>query len=259
MPTPFPGMDPYLEHPALWPDLQNSLIIALRDALVPRLRPRYYVAVEERIYTFEPGELVLAGRANGAVVAPPGLPEPAQSQVASGSSAGVVVALTMPDLIRETYLEVRAVGSDEAVTVVEILSPSNKRPGEGRTQYVRKRRVIASLRTHLVEIDLLRSGEPMPIQHWHGISDYRIVVSRADQRPQALLLPFTVRQSIPPFTLPLYPVDPEPTVDLNDLLHALYDRGGYDMRLNYRGDPEPPLAPADAAWATELLQSAGLR
>ncbi len=57
MPTPFPGMDPCLEHPALWPDLHNSLIIALRDALVPRLRPRYYVAVAERIYTFSRGSL----------------------------------------------------------------------------------------------------------------------------------------------------------------------------------------------------------
>jgi hypothetical protein len=93
--------------------------------------------------------------------------------------------------------------------------PSNKRPGEGRAQYLRKRNVILSSLTNLVEIDLLRGAEAMPIQRWSDTSDYRILVSRAEQRPRALLLPFSVRQPIPAFALPLYPGDTEPLVDLN--------------------------------------------
>ncbi|MEI7643913.1 MAG: DUF4058 family protein [Chloroflexales bacterium] len=68
MPIPFPGMDPYLEQPAIWPDLHNRLIVTLADDLAPRLRPRYYVSIEERTYTVEPGDLLLAGRADIAVV-----------------------------------------------------------------------------------------------------------------------------------------------------------------------------------------------
>ncbi|NJN19157.1 MAG: DUF4058 family protein, partial [Oscillochloris sp.] len=145
------------------------------------------------------------------------------------------------------------------VTVVEVLSPTNKRPGEGRAQYLRKRREITSSLTHLVEIDLLRVGEPMPVERWHGVSDYRILVSRAEQRPQAVLFPFNVRDAIPAFGLPLYPGDPDVPVDLNQLVHALYDRGSYDLRLHYRDEPEPPLSSVDATWADALLRDAGLR
>jgi hypothetical protein len=259
MPTPFPGMDPYLEHPALWPDVHNSLIVALRDAIAPQLRPRYYVAVEERIYTYEPGDLVFTGRADvavGPLVPPPTADVPETTVAMDG---GMMVELAMADMIRETYLEVRAVTTNEVVTVLEILSPTNKRPGEGRDQYLRKRRVILSSLTHLVEIDLLRSGEPMPLQRRAGTSDYQIMISRATQRPQAWLIRFNVQQFIPTFQLPLYPGDPEPVVDLNRVLHDLYERGSYDLRLNYHGAAEPPLSAADDAWAAALLREAGLR
>lgn len=256
MPTPFPGMDPYLEQPALWPDLHNSLIVALRDDLAPRLRPRYYVAIEERTYTVEPGDLLLAGRADVAVVGPSrDTVAPAPDRVESG---GVLVSVDMPDEIRETYLEVRS-ATGEVITLVEILSPTNKRPGEGRGLYLRKRRSVLGTLTHLVEIDLLRAGEPMPVSGWAGQSDYRIMISRGNRRPRALLLPFGVRQPIPAFALPLQPNDVEPDVDLGRLLHTLYDRSGYDLRLDYRAAADPPLADADAAWADELLRAAGLR
>ncbi|RRR73552.1 MAG: DUF4058 family protein [Candidatus Viridilinea halotolerans] len=259
MPTPFPGMDPYLEHPALWPDLHNSLISALSDELAPQLRPRYYVALEERMYTDEPGDLVLAGRADVALVATPNLPVLAPALATNPEVEAVIVALPLPDMIRETYLEVRTVASGEVVTVIELLSPSNKRPGEGREQYLRKRRLITGSRSHLVEIDLLRSGVPMPMQGYTGSHDYRIMVSRATQRPQAILLPFRVRQAIPKFHLPLYPGDPEPAIGLTPILHALYARRSYDLRVNYANETEPPLVPSDAAWADGLLRSAGLR
>lgn len=259
MTTPFPGMDPYLEQPWLWPDVHNSLIAALRDDLAPQLRPRYYVAIEERTYTGEPGDLVFAGRADVAVVRPAVVRETDESVLLNDGAGGVVVDIALPDVLRETYLEVRSTDTGQVVTVVEILSPSNKRPGEGREQYMRKRNMITGTLTNFVEIDLLRYGDPMPVQGWSGRSDYRIVISRGRYRPKSLLIPFSVRQPIPSFRLPLAPGDTEPTVDLNRLLHALYERGSYDLRLNYRVDPEPPLRPEDAAWAAQLLQDAGLR
>lgn len=165
----------------------------------------------------------------------------------------------MPDLIRETYLEVRAVTTNEVVTVFEILSPTNKCPGAGRDQYLRKRRVILSSLTHLVEIDLLRGGEAMPLQRRTGTSDYQIMISRAAQRPRAVLLAFNMQQPIPTFPLPLYPGDSEPAVDLNRILHNLYDRRSYDLRLNYHVAAEPPLSAAGAAEADALLHKVGLR
>jgi len=259
MPTPFPGMDPYLEHPALWSNVHNSLISALGDVLAPQLRPRYYVSIEERIYTYEPGDLVFTDRADVAVG--PLTPQPldALMEPLTSGDGGLIVELDMADLLRETYLEVRAVTTNEVVTVLEILSPANKRPGEGRDQYLRKRRVILSSLTNLVEIDLLRGGEAMPLKGRSAPSDYQIMISRAAQRPRAVVLTFQVAQPIPAFALPLYPGDPEPLVDLNRALHDLYDRRSYDLRLNYRYPAEPPLRDAAATWVDTLLREAGVR
>nr|WP_044201114.1 DUF4058 family protein [Oscillochloris trichoides] len=254
MPTPFPGMDPWLEHPIIWPDVHNRLIVALAESLAPPLRPRYYVAIEERTYLIEPGDLVFTGRADVAVVGP-GYAQALQ-YAAKAEAGGLEVLVEMPDLMRETYLEIRASATGNVVTMLELLSPTNKRPGEGRKQYLRKRDAVVSSLTHLVEVDLLRAGEPMPMSGWNDRSDYRILISRGNKRPRSLLLPFSVRQPIPTFHLPLLPNDTEPLVDLGPLLHALYDRSGYDLRLDYKRPPEPPLDEADAAWAEELLRTA---
>ena len=256
MPTPFPGMDPYLERSDIWPDVHNRLIVALADDLAPRLRPRYYVAIEERTYTVEPDDLRLTGCTDVAVV---GSTRSASAPAAEhAESGGVMVLVDMPDQIRETYLEVRF-ASGEVITVIEVLSPTNKRPGEGRGLYLRKRRSVLDSFRHLVEIDLLRAGEPMPVSGWAGQSDYRLLISRDNRRPRALLLPFDIRQAIPNFVLPLKPEDPEPVVDLGQLLHALYDRSGYDLRLDYRAEADPPLTGDDAVWADGVLHESGLR
>ena len=112
---------------------------------------------------------------------------------------------------------------------------------------------VLATRTHLVEIDLIRAGEPMPIIGNGSASDYRILVSRGDRRPNATLYAFGVRQSIPTFPLPLKPADQEPIVDMGRLLHDLYDRASYDLRLDYKGEPDPPLPAAAATWADQLL------
>lgn len=259
MPTPFPGMDPYLEQPALWPNVHTSLIIAIRDELAPRLRPRYYIAVEERIVRMDSDELVFAIRPDVSVFEP-STPQAGQELLTETDQADVVsVELSIPDEVREVYLEIRSVETRRVVTVIEILSPANKRLGEGREEYLRKRLNILRTFTHLVEIDLLRMGEPMSLRGYDRYADYRILVSQAQRRPKADLRPFSVRQAIPTFPLPLLPEDDEPVVDLNQLLHVLYDRAGYDLRINYQEAPDPPLSDADAAWADALLHKAGLR
>src|SRR5690348_9035795 len=128
MPTPFPGMDPFLERPRLWLDVHNSLIILLRDDLAPRLRPRYYVSVEERTYTAEPTVLVFAGRPDLAAIQPAvAARAPGGVATLTASSTAITVEVPLPDEIHETYLEVRATGSDRVITALEILSPTNKR------------------------------------------------------------------------------------------------------------------------------------
>ena len=257
MPCPFPGMDPYLEHPTLWPGVHNGLIAALQLALAPQVRPRYYIALEERVYVTEPDQRAFIGRPDLAVVGPS--EAGAAFQPASTASLVLTVRVPLPDEVRETYLEVRETGTDYVIAVLELLSPTNKRLGRGRRIYEDKRLDVLATRTHLVEMDLIRAGEPMPILDNGSTSHYRILVSRGDQRPHAILYAFGVRQAIPPFPLPLKPEDQEPLVDIGSLLHDLYDRASYDLRLDYQGEPAPPFSAEDALWADQLLRRQGRR
>ena len=103
MSTPFPGMDPYLEHSDVWPDVHNSLIIALRDYLAPRVRPRYYVSVEQRTYRQEPGGLSFAGRPDVAVLAEPAAAYRIAPTTTLRPVSAITVELPVPDILRETY------------------------------------------------------------------------------------------------------------------------------------------------------------
>jgi hypothetical protein len=253
MKSPFPGMDPYLEHPSLWPDIHNSLIAAIRDRLSPQVAPDYYVRLERRAFLVAPDDLAFIGRPDVAVISPT---QPRSKQALPLAEAGVVsIIVPMADEVEETFLEVHDVRSGLLVTVLELLSPANKLHPDGREAYERKRRYIFSTRTNLVEIDLLRDGEPMPMDGKKVVSDYRIMVSRGSTRPRAQLYPFNLRQPIPAFHLPLLPGDKEPLVELNEILHDLYGRARYDLSLNYHQPPHPPLPEEDRAWARELIES----
>ena len=262
MSTPFPGMDPYLEQSYLWPDVHNSLIGDLRDVLAPQLRPRYYVSVEERAYIADKTGDRFTGRPDVAVVKR--RPSRSFSGVAVADSVATMapirqVTLPIMDQERVTYLEVRSVETNRVITVIEILSHVKKRTGRGRTNYEQKRLNIFYSASHLVEIDLLRASNPMFLVDYHEESDYRILVSRAETRPKAELLPFNVKDAIPTFHLPLQAGDKEPLVDLGQLLHDLYDVAGYDLRIDYRREPIPRLSKEDALWTDKLLREAGWR
>lgn len=253
MSSPFPGMDPFLEHPHFWHQVHHRLITQIADALMPHVRPKYRVAVEVRVYREElPDPFV--GRPDVAVLRE-------QTAVAYATAPPMPRSVYVPvfDEIHEGYLEVREVATGDVITALEILSPSNKRAGEGRQAYQLKRARVLASATHFVEMDLLRAGEPMRLFDEGASSDYRILVSRAEQRPKADLYAFSVRQPIPAFPVPLQREDAEPRLDLQTLFAELYDRAGYDLAVNYRGEPMPPLSEEDATWADALLRAQGLR
>ncbi len=256
-------MDPYLEHPGLWPDVHNRLITMMANALAPEVRPRYYVAVEERVYLTAP-ENTFVGRPDVTIVE--SIDESLWPRVKETLTPYRPFLINLPTLIldevRETYLEVREAAGGQVVTVIELLSPANKQRGsEGYAQYLNKRMNILRSRTHLIEIDLLRSHKPLPMEGNPPASDYHFIVSRGWQRPQAHLYAFNLRETIPDCPIPLQKNEQEnePLLDLQNLLHTLYEQAGYDLRIDYRIEPVPSLNPPDAAWADELLRQAELR
>lgn len=266
MPTPFPGMDPYLEHPQLWPDVHSRLITGIGNALGPRLSPRYVVSVEERVYIASVEPKSFLGRADVSVSGPR-LSEPAPAWVTVAPAAPppsapaarmpLVVRLPARDIVTERYLEVRDAEFGHVITVLEILSPGNKRTGSvGYHEYLAKRDALLASTTSLVEIDLLRAGERPPLGEAAPESDYRLLVHRGWRPGVADLYAFGVRDAIPLIPIPLRRGEDEPLLDLNSLLHALYDQAVYSLRIHYDQPPTPPLAEADATWVTELLRPA---
>ena len=178
--------------------------------------------------------------------------EPAESAVCV-----IDVDVLMRSEVEETFLEVHEVGTERLVTLIELLSPANKVSHDGRERYELKREHIFTTRTNLVEIDLLRAGRAMPLNSRKaGAGDYRVLIARGATRPAAKLHTFGLRQPIPTIPIPLLPGEDEPTLDLNEILHALYDRARFDLRLRYDQPPIPPLREADAGWASELIGNA---
>ncbi len=249
-------MDPWSEHPALWPDVPSRLIAAVADALSPLVAPKYYVGLEQRTNTLtSPEELAFIGVPDLSVSTHH--PAPGPGGLARDEVGGQVLEVEIPSVeeIRETYLEIRSVKTRKLITLLEMMSPANKLMARGRRKYERKRaRVLDSL-TNLVEIDLLRAGKPM---NWVGggrHSDYRILISREPRRPRAQLFAFNLPDPIPLIHLPLLPGDPEPPLELGMVLHALYDRARFDLLIDYSEPPTPPLREDLAAWARPILPS----
>jgi hypothetical protein len=262
MPTPFPGMDPYLERRGLWEEVHTALITRTQQFLTPLLRPKYRVAIEQRTYlslVMPGGELI--GKPDVMVTTP---------HAPAGETVMMAVAMTAPAVadeplvgelpqaeeVIERYLEIRDTVTHDVITAIEILSPTNKQSGEGRRQYEQKRLNVLASATSLVEIDLLRGGQPFAMSlsgQAAPQSHYRIVISRSWQRPRADLYLFNLQQPIPAFHIPLRPGEKEPVLPLNQLLHELYDQSGYDLAIDYHTSPVPPLAPAERDWASQLL------
>ena len=248
MPSPFPGMNPFLERDDVWPDLHHRLIDRIADALADQVDPRYLVKIEEHLYVQDaPESPHRAGPRADVAVKPAGVP-------AAGPSLAVLEAparihLPWPDIEYQAYLEVRDRSSRELVTVLEVLSPTNK--GRHRDQYLRKRELVLASTAHLVEIDLLRGGDPMPAPDRPGC-DYSVTVSRVERRPEADFWPIGLRERLPMIPVPLRAPDRDATLDLQELLHRVYDAGRYAHYV-YEGRPQPSLSPDEEAWSRQFL------
>ena len=257
MNTPFPGMDPWLEHPILWPDVHNGLIASLRDVIAPLIAPRYVVRMERRVYMVQPDDAELAGIPDLNILRERLFP---YTPVAPAPAGAYAVDLPAAEEVEIGHLAVYAVDAPTKerwlVTVIEVLSPVNKLSKEGRQKYLEKRAELLGNRTNLVEIDLLRAGEPLPMTGDAPRSDYRVVVARGWRRPRAYVYPCNVRDPLPDFPLPLQRGEAEPLIPLNATLHALYARARYDLELDYSVAPKPPLRAEDAEWARQLVRMA---
>jgi Protein of unknown function (DUF4058) len=261
LPSPFPGMDPYLERGRVWSDLHHSLITAIRDALAPQVAPAYYVAIEERVTTVEVARGENVREPDAAIIPTRPVPVPSGGVAVAEAPAATAIRVTLPryETVREGYLEIRGVQNQVVVTAIEVLSPTNKLSSEGRQEYEKKRRAVLSSVTSLIEIDLLRAGEPMQMEPL-PMSDYRLLVSRGWEHPEASLHAFSIRQAIPAITVPLQWSEAEVSLSVGELLAQVYDRARYDLRVDYKAaPPEPALSAEDAAWVDALLREKGLR
>lgn len=258
MPSPFPGMDPYLEAPWIWPDVHHGLISQSQTVLNAQLRPRYVARVELRVYISDdddPGRQLFVPDLR--VERSPKRKGISKSK--GESTLAITEPLIVPTLvdeeIEEAFLKIIHVETKELVTLIEVLSPSNKvRGSKGRASFMGKRHEIMNSEVNWVELDLLRAGVPSVTDPPLRPSDYRILVSRADQRTRTRYWPVSVRQPLPVISVPLRGKDPEVPLDLGTVFRAAYDCAAYDVSIDYRKDPDPPLEAADAKWARELLR-----
>ncbi len=259
--APFPGMDPYLEAPSMWPDVHNRLIVVICDQMQSLIAPSYRAVITP--YTvFESIEIAPVR----AVIPDVGVFERnAPGMGSSTARASEVAPLTLPAVMEVpteyTRIEIRTVRDHVLVTAIELLSPANKRPGaEGADAYEKKRQEMFRSTAHLLEIDLLRQGRRPQVARPLPDAPYFIFLSRVQRRPYIEIWPLSLRESIQPVPVPLRHPDPPVQLDVGEAIHETYRRARYDLEVDYRADPPPPaLSPDDAAWLDAHLKAAGLR
>jgi Protein of unknown function (DUF4058) len=260
MRSPFPGMDPWLEHPDLWPDVHNRLIVAICDALASRIKPRYVARVESRTTLLSSLDVEAVYGPDVAIRSATLARRRRKAGVTALKDTDVkplpVIVPIGRDEVNETFLNILEASTRKLVTVIEILSPTNKKTKDARAEYLEKRRHLLLAKVNFVEIDLLRGGKPMPLLNAPPSNDYRILVCRPRRSPTSDLFEFSLSTPIPTIPIPLLPDDAEPNLELNKVLHALYARAGYDLSIDYRKPPLPPLRGENQSWAATLLARA---
>jgi hypothetical protein len=255
MPSPFPGMNPYLEQNDTWEDFHLSFITHARDLLTRQVGANYLVKIEVRLYLHELSveERRFAGRTDVGVTEVLS----AEKKATAGPAllpAPMDLLLPTVDVQRESFLEIHDRRDRRLVTVLELLSPANKTPGPDHDAYVGKRRSFLASRTHFVEIDLRRGGmRPQPPEL--PTCDYYAIVSRYQERPHVGMWPIGLRERLPEIPIPLTLPDPDLRLDLQALLNSVYDAADYGKYI-YEEKPQPPLLPAEAEWAGHFVPQA---
>lgn len=253
MPSPFPGMDPFIEG-QVWRGFHIQLTAELQRVLGSLVPPRYDVFIEERVYIetepspefFVPDAAVVRESWPGPVVGSGGT---------AVAEAPFTVRIVMPEEVREPYLEIRMHDSGEVVCVIEILSPTNKRPhSEGRAAYLAKRGSVLRSRAHLVEFDLLRGGQRMPMEDPLPPGDIFTILTHARRRPFADVWPVFLRKPLPVVRVPLAGADIPVSLPLQQTFDAIYDAARFAKLVKYDRKVEPPLGPEDEEWVRTRLQ-----
>jgi hypothetical protein len=253
MDAPFPGMDPYLEHPALSPGLHNRLIITMANQLQPLLMPRYIASIEQRVFVEGPDRESIPDMLVRKL-------QPSAAATITQASGDTAVLLTVdPVEVHEAYIEIldRYAGM-KVVTIIELVSPSNKKRGAGRRLYRAKQRETLAGPRNLVEIDLLRRGRHiLRVPSWRaqdlGPYAYLACVNRSPNRFQFETYPTLLRQRLPRINVPLEAPDADVTLDVQAALEQAYQDAGYVLLLRYGEPCKPPLDAADQQWADECL------
>lgn len=260
MKSPFPGMDPYLEQ--FWPDVHASLIIYTRDQLEEQLPGNLIARVEERVVfeTDEPYEHWIY----------PAVKIEQRPGKRTGGGGGTSLAGVMEPVIvhsrsepgTETYIQIVDPGSGyRLVTVIEILSLSNKFPGKGRQQYRHKQDDLKEAHVSLVEIDLLRRGKrvlSVPLREIPPLvrTTYQVCVRRGWKPDYFEVYPVPLQDALPSIRIPLRKKDQDIRLNLQAIVNQAYRKGRYHATLNYREPPDPPLVGEEAKWAKALLKKA---
>jgi len=260
MPMIFPGLDPYLEDPLLWPGVHSRLVVYFADQLQLRLGPRYVAAVEERVFIEGPDREAIPDvwirKATEA--------EPRAATAVAETDVPTRVHAEAPE-VHESYIEILDIQSGKrVVTVIEVVSPANKFPGKGRQSYQEKQQEVLRSATHLVEIDLLRAGQHVvAVPEWRirGCRpyDYLVCVNRAEGlRDWYEVYSRRLRERLPRIGIPLAAGDPDVPLDVQAGIAQVYEAGAYRHRIDYASPCRPPLCEEDQAWANELVQQSAL-
>jgi Protein of unknown function (DUF4058) len=276
MPSPFPGMDPYLESPRLFPDLHDSLIIFIKQELQDRLPEAYYaqsgqyVWLESSRRSVEPDVNVMSERRERKPrrrVASPGAVAIAEAETRLEASRPVIIAVETVehDEHVERFVEIRErrSGQDRLVATIEVVSPANKTPSHpGFDKYRDKQREVLAAQAHLVEIDLLRKGTHVTAvpranaRAEAGPYDYHVSIHRFDRPNDYFVYPTRLEERLPVIAIPLLPGDPEVLLDLQAAFNRAYDAGPYRKRIRYGEDPiRPALRPEQAQWAKTIMKA----
>ncbi len=258
MTRPFPGIDPYLELPPYWGDFSPTLLAAIRNQLLDKLLPDYDVRMEEYLMLTSEDELLHR------VV--PDITISTQNWWSDGGGGTAVLEpatseMEYPEVERHTerHLQIIHRATERVVAVLELLSPAYKTSGpNGLGKYVKKRNEFLSSGCHLIELDLLRGGQRLPMSAPLPPGDYFALVGRVGHTPRCQVFGWSLRAKLPLLPIPLLPEDPEATLNLDAAFGTAYDSSFYCRRLPYREPLAPPMREDDSAWVREQLQSAGL-
>jgi hypothetical protein len=246
MANPFPGMNPFLEHPAFWADFHSTFIGCWRDALRAVLPKTYEARIGERVYLVEPPKPV---RQIGPDVA---VSQPMDAGAVTSSSRSS--AVVMEPVTREAYIEILQRPEMALVAVLKLLSPWNKKePGCG--EYLSKRNALFRQDVHVIELDLLLGGRRLPLGTSLPHGDYFALISRGNRRPDCNVYHWGLRDKLPIIPLPLRAPDSDAATNLAEVFNVAFERGFYDESPDF-GRRLPVSLPAlDAAWVAEVMKS----